>query len=389
MRASRTVGRARPRDRRDRRPRAPVTAAGVFTTNLVAAAPVQVSRAPPRRRPRGGGRAQLRQRQRGDRRAGPARRARACASSPATGLGVATDRRARLLHRAHRHPDADGRRSRRASRSCAAQLAPTPAAARRGARRCMTTDTVPQGGRRAVESPARPRPSAAWPRARRCSRPRWPRCSRSLTTDAAVDPAPLQRALARRGRARRSTASASTAAAQHQRHRARARQRRGRQRPITDVDAAHAFTDALTEVCAIARRADGARRRGRDQVRARPRCAAPAPTPRRASRPRAVADSQLVQCSLNGGDPYWGGCSPSSARAARSSIPSGSTSPTTASPCAATASRARTTRPRSRAAMAAARHRDRLRPPRSAHGEATVLTTDLSHAYIDENRRTS
>jgi glutamate N-acetyltransferase/amino-acid N-acetyltransferase len=24
-----------------------------------------------------------------------------------------------------------------------------------------------------------------------------------------------------------------------------------------------------------------------------------------------------------------------------------------------------------------------------AHGEATVLTTDLSHAYIDENRQTS
>jgi N-acetylglutamate synthase/N-acetylornithine aminotransferase len=26
---------------------------------------------------------------------------------------------------------------------------------------------------------------------------------------------------------------------------------------------------------------------------------------------------------------------------------------------------------------------------RQAHGDATVLTTDLSHAYIDENRRTS
>ena len=26
---------------------------------------------------------------------------------------------------------------------------------------------------------------------------------------------------------------------------------------------------------------------------------------------------------------------------------------------------------------------------RVAHGQATVLTTDLSHAYIDENRRTS
>jgi glutamate N-acetyltransferase / amino-acid N-acetyltransferase len=26
---------------------------------------------------------------------------------------------------------------------------------------------------------------------------------------------------------------------------------------------------------------------------------------------------------------------------------------------------------------------------RQAHGEATILTTDLSHGYIDENRRTS
>jgi glutamate N-acetyltransferase/amino-acid N-acetyltransferase len=26
---------------------------------------------------------------------------------------------------------------------------------------------------------------------------------------------------------------------------------------------------------------------------------------------------------------------------------------------------------------------------RLGHGEATMLTTDLSHAYIDENRRTS
>jgi N-acetylglutamate synthase/N-acetylornithine aminotransferase len=26
---------------------------------------------------------------------------------------------------------------------------------------------------------------------------------------------------------------------------------------------------------------------------------------------------------------------------------------------------------------------------RLEHGEATILTTDLSHAYIDENRRTS
>jgi len=63
---------------------------------------------------------------------------------------------------------------------------------------------------------------------------------------------------------------------------------------------------------------------------------------------RAIASSQLVQCSLYGGDPYWGACSPRSARAARTATRSGSTSTTAGSRFAATESRAPTTRPRSR-----------------------------------------
>ena len=72
------------------------------------------------------------------------------------------------------------------------------------------------------------------------------------------------------------------------------------------VEADTRFTDALTEVCGslaeqMARDAEGATKFVRVRVvgaRTRRR--------RRASRRAAVANSQLVQCSLNGGDPYWG-----------------------------------------------------------------------------------
>ena len=95
--------------------------------------------APPRRRPRRRGRAQLRQRERGDRRAGPARRAAACASSTAEGLGARDRRRARVLDRAHRHPDADGRA--RSGHPEAVRHAPAEGGGD-AARAMMTTDTV-------------------------------------------------------------------------------------------------------------------------------------------------------------------------------------------------------------------------------------------------------
>ena len=142
-----------------------------------------------------------------------------------------------------------------------------------------------------------------------------------------------------------------------ERHRARARERarrRGR-RPRVHRRAHRGVR--------FAGRADGTRRRRRDEVRAGAgrRCPVATPTPASPPAPSRTASS----CSARSTATTRTGvaCSRSSARAARSSIPSGSTSPTTASPSAATASRARTTRPRSPQAMAGARHRDPLRPP--------------------------
>jgi glutamate N-acetyltransferase/amino-acid N-acetyltransferase len=150
---------------------------------------------------------------------------------------------------------------------------------------------------------------------------------------------------------------------------------------------AHAFTDALTSVCAslaeqMARDAEGATKFVRVRVTgawsdAQAVVAA-----------RAVANSQLVQCSLNGGDAYWGrvlselGASGAHLDPERVDI-----SYNDVTVC--------------RNGIACAHDADALVRVmagaeieigcdlRLAHGEATVLTTDLSHAYIDENRRTS
>ena len=113
-----------------------------------------------------------------------------------------------------------------------------------------------------------------------------------------------------------------------------------------------------------------------------------APRPRRASRPARWPTASSCSARSTAATPTGAACSRSWVRAARSSIPKRSTSRTTASPCAATVSRARTTRLRSPRHMAG-REIEVVCDLRLAHGEATVLTTDLSHAYIDENRRTS
>ena len=147
----------------------------------------------------------------------------------------------------------------------------------------------------------------AWRRARRCSRPRWRRCSRSSPPTSRSSRARCTRALDARGRRRRSTASSSTAA--------RARTTPcscsptgapATRRSTAERHAYHAFTDALTDVCGalaeqMARDAEGAtkfvaRRRASARVRR--------DEARRAA--RRWPSSQLVQCSLNGDDPYWG-----------------------------------------------------------------------------------
>src|ERR1700730_14280135 len=111
-----------------------------------------------------------------------------------------------------------------------------------------------------------------------------------------------------------------------------------------------------------------------------------APAPRRPA--RAVAASQLVQCSLNGSDPYWGrvwselGASgvdldPGLVDIAYSGI---------------VVCRDGVAAPRDDGALErvmAQRHLTIECDLKLGHESATVLTTDLSYGYIDENRRTS
>ena len=103
---------------------------------------------------------------------------------------------------------------------------------------------------------------------------------------------------------------------------------------------------------------------------------------------RAVADSQLVQCSLNGNDPYWGRVlselGASGAYLDPEAVDISYNGVTVCRDGIATA--------HDETALAGALAQtdiEILCDLRQAHGEATVLTTDLSHAYIDENRRTS
>jgi len=201
-----------------------------------------------------------------------------------------------------------------------------------------------------------------------------------LTTDAAVDPAGLQQSLARAVSETFDCLSVDGCRSTNDTVIVLANGRAGA------VDAT-ALTDALTDVCGslaeqMARDAEGdtkivrirvvgARTQGEARVAA-----------------RAVANSQLVQCSLNGADAYWGrvlselGASGAFIDPEQVDISyNGVTVCRDGIACA-----------HDEAALAthmAGREIEILCDLRLAHGEAIVLTTDLSHAYIDENRRTS
>ena len=150
---------------------------------------------------------------------------------------------------------------------------------------------------------------------------------------------------------------------------------------------AHALTDALAAVCGslaeqMARDAEGATKFVRvNVVGARSQGDAQVAA-------RAVANSQLVQCSLNGEDPYWGrvlselGASGALIDPERVAI----------AYSGVTVCREGIAAPHDAAALAQAMAAGDIEIRCDlglAHGDATVLTTDLSHAYIDENRATS
>ncbi len=201
-----------------------------------------------------------------------------------------------------------------------------------------------------------------------------------VTTDAAVDHFPLQHALAHAVRESFDCLSVDGCRSTNDTVLVLANGRAGR------VDE-HAFTEALTEVCAslaeqMARDAEGATKFVRVRV-VGARSIAEAHVAA-----RAVANSQLVQCSLNGNDPYWGRVLSELGASGAYLDPelvdisyNGVTVCRDGIACAHDAA----------AITAALAEHDVeiLCDLRQAHGEATVLTTDLSHAYIDENRRTS
>jgi glutamate N-acetyltransferase/amino-acid N-acetyltransferase len=103
---------------------------------------------------------------------------------------------------------------------------------------------------------------------------------------------------------------------------------------------------------------------------------------------RTVAESQLVQCSLNGGDPYWGrvlselGVSGASFDPEQVEIAYGDV----------TVCRDGVQAEHDAAQLGkvmSARSITLTCDLNAGSEQATMRTTDLSHAYIDENRRTS
>ncbi|MGH9003616.1 MAG: bifunctional glutamate N-acetyltransferase/amino-acid acetyltransferase ArgJ, partial [Acidimicrobiia bacterium] len=149
----------------------------------------------------------------------------------------------------------------------------------------------------------------------------------------------------------------------------------------------HLLTEAVTEVCAsladqMATDAEGATKFIRIHVRgARSREEA-------ARAARAVAESQLVKCSLFGGDPYWGrilselGASGSHLEPHRVDIAYGGVTVCAGGEAAGHDGEAL-------AKVMAGRDIDITCDLRLGLGEATVTTVDLTPAYIDENMRTS
>jgi glutamate N-acetyltransferase/amino-acid N-acetyltransferase len=149
----------------------------------------------------------------------------------------------------------------------------------------------------------------------------------------------------------------------------------------------HALVGALTEVCdslasAMASDAEGATKLARVVVRG----ARSTDDARRAA--RAVAASQLVQCSLYGGDPYWGrvlselGASGAFLHQERVTIAYNGI----------TVCRDGVAAPHDEGALEGAMAKREIEIACDLHGgraEAEVRFTDLTHAYVDENMGTS
>jgi glutamate N-acetyltransferase / amino-acid N-acetyltransferase len=348
------------------------TAAGVFTTNLAQAAPVQVSR-----RHLANGRAAAVVLSSGNANAAtgePGRRdaTRMCELS-ALGLGIAPADVLVCSTGLIGIPMPMDALEVGIPKLCG-ELAPDGGS--RAARAMMTTDTklkeaVARAGAATVGGMAKGAAMLS---------PAMATMLAVVTTDAALDPAELQRALAHAVSESFDCLSVDGCRSTNDTVLVLANGRAGA------VDG-HAFTAALTEVCGslaeqMARDAEGATK----FVTVRVVGARNTAEARTAA--RAVADSQLVQCSLNGNDPYWGRVlSELGASGAHLDPEAVDISYNGVTVCRDGVALEHD--PSAITSALAEHDVEILCDLRQAHGEATVLTTDLSHAYIDENRRTS
>ena len=356
-------------------------AAGVFTTNLATAAPVQVSRA---HLAATGGRASAVVLNSGNANAatGPPGlddAERMCAAGRRA--RVPTRGGARVLHRADRHPAADRRVIRTAIPDLVAGRSGAPTAASAAAQAIMTTDTAPQGGRRGgagfvVGGMAKGAAMLA---------PNMATMLAVLTTDAAVDAGPAAGRAARPAVDDCSTRCRST----------------GARRPTTPCSLLASGAAGAPDRSGV-RRGPGRRcaptwpSRWRPTPRAPPRSCTVrvvgAAVDRRGppGRPQGGREPAGAVLALRRG-PLLGPdrqrarhrpASPSTPTACRVSYGGIERVPPAASPPATT------TRPRSAATWPAAPV-EIIADLGLGDGTAVVLTTDLTHGYIDENMRTS
>ena len=368
--------------------RRPVTAAGVFTTNLVAAAPVQLSR----RNLAAGGQAAAVVLNSGNANAATGEPGFAVAQQTAAlaagalgcepvhvlvcstgliGIPMAID------------PFTTG------VPAAAAALAAGPEAGRSAAEAIMTTDTVPKEAVSSFDVGGVTVTVGGMAKGAAMLSPAMATMLAVVTTDAAVEPRALQLALERAVDASFNLMTTDSSRSTNDSVLVLAGGAAGNAPIAAGTPEAHALADALTAVCAsladqMARDAEGATKFVRLTVKG----ALSRTDAVRAA--RAVAESQLVKCSLFGGDPYWGrilselGASGAYLEPDRVDISYNGFTVCVGGVAAAGGFDA--------AALAKSMQQkeiDIVADLGLANGEATVTTVDLTPGYIDENMRTS
>lgn len=366
----------------------PVTAAGVFTTNLVAAAPVQLSRRHLAAAPRAA--------------AVVLNSGNANAATGEPGLLVAEgtvalvaevlgcDRSEVLVCSTGligipmpMEPFITG------VPAAAASLGHSPGSGRSAAEAIMTTDTVAKEAVTTFDVGGVTVTVGGMAKGAAMLSPAMATMLAVITTDALVEPHALQRALQQAVDASFNLMTTDGSRSTNDTVLVLAGGASGNPAITAGTPAAHALTDALTTVCArlsdqMATDAEGATKFVRLTVKG-------ARTDGEALRAaRAVAQSQLVKCSWFGGDPYWGrvlselGASGSFLDPDRVDIAYNGFTICVGGVAAAGGFDAE--------ALAKSMQQKEISVVADLHlgnGSATVTTVDLTPGYIDENMRTS